>query len=342
MSDLIRVLVIEDDFRSAQLLQDMLRAMRGSKFRVEHEDTLQTGLERLSNGEIDVVLLDLNLSDSQGIDTFIKVYTHAPQVPIIVLTGFDDEGLALETMRHGGQDYLIKGNLDRNLLTRAIRYAIERNHLLAKLADLAVLEERQRLARELHDSVSQTLFSAGVIADTLLLTYDRDPVEVKKGLKELSELTRGARAEMRGLLAALRPANIVDTELGDSLRQLVQNVASRSELDIRLTAEGKSKLPPDVQITFYRITQEALNNAVNHSGAKHVDVQLQIAQDRVELYVNDDGGGFDPLNVPSGHLGLKIMHERASSIGGSLHIASQPQIGTQIYAQWPNPEAVKK
>lgn len=335
MSNSIKILVIEDDFRYAGLLQDMLRMARDSKFDVEHEDTLADGLDRAAHGGIDMILLDLNLSDSQGIDTFIKVYAQAPHIPIIVLTGFDDEGLALETVRHGAQDYLIKGHLDRNLLARAIRYAIERNHLLAKLAELAALEERQRLARDLHDSVSQTLFSAGVIADTLLYMFDKNPGQIKKGLQDLSELTRSARAEMRSLLMALRPASIVDTELGDSLRHLVQNISGRAGLEIVLNTEGKRSLPADVQITFYRILQEALNNIIKHSNATHVDIDLRITAIGVELYVRDDGRGFDPVSVSTGQLGLKIMHERAHSIGASLRITSRAGSGTEVIARWP-------
>ena len=127
MSDRPQVLLVEDNPGDARMIWEMLAEVKGAQFDLKYADRLSTGLERLATGGIDVILLDLSLPDSGGLDTFAKVYAQAPQVPIIVLTGLDDEALAVEAVRGGAQDYLVKGQVNGNLLVRAIRYAIERH-----------------------------------------------------------------------------------------------------------------------------------------------------------------------------------------------------------------------
>ena len=132
MSDKPKVLLVEDSPGDARLIWEMLAEVKGAQIDLKYADRLSAGLERLAAGGIDVVLLDLSLPDSGGLDTFTKVHAQAPQVPIIVLTGLDDESLAVEAVRGGAQDYLVKGQVDGNLLMRAIRYAIERHRAHAE------------------------------------------------------------------------------------------------------------------------------------------------------------------------------------------------------------------
>lgn len=126
-SEKIKVLLIEDNPGDARLIQEMLTEPGEAWFQVEYTDRLSRGLEHLKNGGVDVVLLDLGLPDGQGLGAFEKVQAQAPAVPVVVLTGFDDETLAVEAMRHGAQDYLVKGDVDSKVLYRAVRYAVERN-----------------------------------------------------------------------------------------------------------------------------------------------------------------------------------------------------------------------
>ena len=120
------MLLIEDDPGDADLLQELLSEEKSYVYTLEWVERLQTGLERLALGGIDVVLLDLSLPDSHGLDTFIAVNTHAPALPAVVLSGLDDETIALEAVRQGAQDYLVKGQVDGRIIARVIRYAIER------------------------------------------------------------------------------------------------------------------------------------------------------------------------------------------------------------------------
>jgi PAS domain S-box-containing protein len=201
---------------------------------------------------------------------------------------------------------------------------------------LAALQERQRLAQNLHDAVNQSLFSAGLIADVLPRLWERDQDEARKSLKDLRLLTRAAQAEMRALLAELRPSAITDTDLGDLLYLLGNALSGRINIPVTVTVAKNVVLPPEIQVAFYRICQEALNNIAKHAKASRVDVELKHDGPTVELHIRDDGLGFDPEgNIPEhGHYGLSMMRERAEAAGAKLTITSQPGHGTQLILQW--------
>jgi len=199
---------------------------------------------------------------------------------------------------------------------------------------LAALQERQRLAQNLHDAVNQSLFSAGLIAEVLPRLWERDPDEGRRSLEDLRRLTRGAQADMRLLLAELRPSTLTDAELGDLLHLLGNALAGRTNIPISVTVTGEGKLPADVQVALYRLCQEGLNNIAKHSGASQVDIQLQYETGAVELRIRDDGRGFDPEQTPPGHYGLSMMRERATGVGATLSITSQPGHGTEIVIRW--------
>jgi signal transduction histidine kinase len=206
----------------------------------------------------------------------------------------------------------------------------------------AVATERNRLARELHDAVSQTLFSGSLIAEALPDIWATAPQEVGAYLDDLQQLNRGALAEMRTLLLELRPAALVDSELGDLLRQLSDAVQGREGIPVMVTVTIEQSLPTEVHVALYRIAQEALNNVVKHARANQVTVSLccvssdaRTAAEGVELCVTDDGRGFDLQNVPPDHLGLGIMRERAEAIGAALEITSAPGAGTRVTVVWP-------
>lgn len=205
---------------------------------------------------------------------------------------------------------------------------------------LAALEERQRLARNLHDAVNQSLFSAGLIAEVLPRLWERNQEEGRQSLDDLRRLTRGAQADMRLLLAELRPATLTDVKLGDLLHLLANALAGRTNLPINVTVTGREAvpdqrvLPADVQVAIYRLCQEGLTNIAKHAGASRVDIQLKYEAGGVELHIHDDGRGFDPEQTPPGHYGLSMMRERASAVGASLSITSQPGHGTHIVIRW--------
>jgi signal transduction histidine kinase/ligand-binding sensor domain-containing protein len=226
-------------------------------------------------------------------------------------------------------------------LAHQIAVAVDNARLFEQAQQLAVVRERQRLARDLHDAVTQTLFSASLIAEVLPRIWERDPEEGQRRLAEVRELTRGALAEMRTLLLELRPSALADAELGDLLRQLSEATTGRARVPVDVQIEGEyshgctsSAMPPDVKVALYRIAQEALNNVAKHSGAGQATVRLCCGPERVALHVTDDGRGFDVDAIPPDHLGVGIMRERAEAIGATLTIESEIGQGTEVTLVW--------
>ncbi len=212
--------------------------------------------------------------------------------------------------------------------------AIENARLKAKVAESAVAAERSRLARDLHDAVTQTLFSASLIAEVLPRVWDRDEAQGRARLDELRQLTRGALAEMRTLLLELRPSALVEAALADILRHLCEAITGRSRVPVKLIVEGQRPLPPEVQVAFYRVAQEALNNVAKHSGATSAEVRVDFGPRLVRLCVSDNGRGFDRANTGPDHLGLGIMNERAEGVGARLSIESSPGQGARVTMTW--------
>jgi PAS domain S-box-containing protein len=242
---------------------------------------------------------------------------------------------------HAERDYFTAHHADL-ALTVANQAAITmvNAELYERAQTLAALHERQRLAQNLHDAVNQSLFSAGLIAEVLPRLWERDPDEGRRSLEDLRRLTRGALAEMRALLAELRPSVLIDTDLGDLLRQLGSAFTGRTNIPVAVTVTGQEalqeqgSLPGEVQVAFYRVCQEGLNNIAKHTEAGRVAIHLRYDLSAVELRLCDDGCGFDPAHISLGRSGLSMMRERAQAVGAMLSIASQPGHGTEITIHW--------
>lgn len=219
-------------------------------------------------------------------------------------------------------------------ITSQASVAVRNATLYEKAQELAAVEERQHLARELHDAVSQTLFSASMIAQAMPRINPDLSSEIKEGLQELDRLTRGALAEMRILLVELRPRAIAEAKLSDLLRHLTDSVMGRSDIEVDLQVRGERRLPSDVQTNLYRIAQEGLNNVVKHARAQNAVVQLVHSSGGVTLTITDDGRGFEPEQVPEDHFGLQIMNERAEQINAEFILQSDIDNGTSVKVIW--------
>jgi PAS domain S-box-containing protein len=214
----------------------------------------------------------------------------------------------------------------------------EAEDLLAhQIKERTAMEERNRLARDLHDAVSQTLFSASIIADVLPKLWERNPEEGRKRLEEIRQLTRGALAEMRTLLLELRPVALKDAELADLLKQLGESINGRARIPVKIDIRGKCELEPDVKTALYRIAQEALNNVAKHSGASQAEVEMDCQDNTVSMSISDNGKGFARENVRAQSLGLGIMNERAKEINAELNVDSREGQGTSITVKWTRP-----
>lgn len=212
--------------------------------------------------------------------------------------------------------------------------AVENKQLRNQVEHAAVAAERNRLARDLHDAVTQTLFATTLLAEALPKIWDRDPSDGRRRLHELRDLTRGALAEMRSLLLELRPARLSEIGMADLLQQLVDAMKARTRIPVRLQLDDAIPIPVDVKIAFYRIAQEALNNIAKHAHAQQAEVVVRSSSTGMTLVVRDDGCGFRFEHIQPQNLGLSIMRERAESIGAALFINSAPGDGTLISVQW--------
>lgn len=206
--------------------------------------------------------------------------------------------------------------------------------LAEKAAEEAVIAERTRLARDLHDAVTQTLFSASLIAEVLPDLWDINHDEALKSTDELKQLTRGALAEMRTLLLELRPAALTQARFEDLIKQLAEALIGRARLPIQVQIDGERKLPPDIQVALYRIAQEALNNVAKYAQASQVDVHIMYSASGVHLEIADNGIGFELNQGKPTSLGLRIMRERAEAIEAELSIESHPGQGTRVAVTW--------
>jgi PAS domain S-box-containing protein len=228
-----------------------------------------------------------------------------------------------------------------NALANQAAIAFENARLIAQAHDKAAMEERARLARELHDSVTQALFSMNLTtrsAEVLLNRPDVDHAELKQKLWDLRQLTQGALAEMRALIFELRPGALEEEGLVQALRKHAAAVQGRRLLHVEVHLDGEQEPPrlrPAAEEALYRIAQEALHNVVKHAKASAAEIGIGADDRHVILTVTDNGVGFDPEHVPAGHMGLENMCQRAEALGGSCDVQSAPGKGTTLTVQLP-------
>ncbi|MFF5517092.1 GAF domain-containing sensor histidine kinase [Streptomyces coeruleorubidus] len=223
------------------------------------------------------------------------------------------------------------------ILAQHAAIALTNARLYERSRELTIAEERSRLAHELHDAVSQKLFSLRLTAQAAARLVDRDPSRAKGELQQVAALAAEAADELRSAVVELRPAALDEDGLVATLRTQIQVLDRAHSARVTFTARGVKALPASQEEAVLRVAQEALHNALRHSGAEHVDVTLDRHGGGAVLRVTDDGSGFDPLAVRRAgrHLGLVSMRDRASGAGGTLTVESAPGKGTTIEMEVP-------
>lgn len=466
------VLLVEDNPADARLLRVLLQDTPRYRFDLHVAETLHDGIAMLGRVSPRIVLLDLSLPDSTGLDTLTHLHTAAPHLPIIVFTGHEDEEQGLAAVQAGAQDYLVKGDVGTPLLLRTIQYAIERNRAQSELrrsqeayrslindvfddsavsifildkdfrvvwvnhatetyfglprdamlgkdkrtliddelqcifadmdayrtalhtaydandfagrfechvtaegsraerwlehwsqpirsglyaggriehyADItdrkkaeaalqlvAAIDERQRIARELHDSVTQSIFSSKVMAESALRQWDINPARSRDLVEEIQHVATGTLSELRILLLELRPQSILEVDLRQLVDLLVRSMQGHKQLLLTLNMDDLPTLPQTVQLGIYRIVQEALTNVLKHAGAQRVTVSMRWEDERLHVTVEDDGQGFEPDDVSPSSLGISAMRERAQEVNGNVTVDSAPGTGTRLHIWWP-------
>jgi signal transduction histidine kinase len=228
-------------------------------------------------------------------------------------------------------------DLDRRLAASfggQVALAIENARLRDEVEQNAAASERSRLARDLHDSVTQSLFAASLKAEAVRRRWRPTTSEARRNVEDVERLTRGALAEMRTLLMEMRPHTLAGSSLGTLLEQLSAASEGRSRVAVHLEVRGSRQLPPEVTVALYRIAQESLHNVDHHSGAEAAWVMLDLSGPEVRLSVRDDGRGFDPAAVTPEHFGLEMMRERAEAVRVRVTVHSRPGEGTTVAAEW--------
>ena len=232
-----------------------------------------------------------------------------------------------EAARHRSQDLLVELESANEQL---------REHA-AQAEELAAVQERNRLARELHDSVTQTIFSMTLTAESSRILLKRDPNQVEPQLDRLNELAQGALEEMRTLILELRSAAVAQDGLIPALHKHVDSLKQRDGLVVELNIHGDSSIGSEQEEGLFRIVQESLNNVSKHARVDKALVTLQQTNGRVVLAVEDQGVGFDVSEVPLGeeHMGLTSIRERTEMLKGNLKVESSPGKGTRITVDIP-------
>jgi signal transduction histidine kinase len=223
------------------------------------------------------------------------------------------------------------------ILAQHAAIALTNARLYERSRELTIAEERSRLAHELHDAVSQKLFSLRLTAQAAVALVDRDPARAKGELQQVAALAAEAADELRAAVVELRPAALEEDGLVATLRTQIQVLDRAHDARVTFTARGLRALPAAQEEALLRVAQEALHNALRHSGATQVDVTLERRGRGAVLRVSDDGRGFDPQAVRAAgrHLGLVSMRDRASGAGGSLTVESAPGQGTTVEMEVP-------
>ncbi len=214
--------------------------------------------------------------------------------------------------------------------------AVDYGRLLRASREKVALEERQRLARDLHDSVSQAVYGIALGARSAMELLSKDPTQVREPLDYVLRLSEAALAEMRALIFELRPEALEREGLTGALKHHTEVLRSRHGIQVDESLETEPVLSWEGKQGLYRIAQEALHNAGRHGRAKRVGIALSQDESEVRLEVWDDGVGFDPEGANPGHFGLNTMRERAAELGGSLEIESRPGAGTRVRAIVPS------
>lgn len=264
----------------------------------------------------------LRENQTPGINIILTAPIRAKGQPLGLMINFSDS-----TQDYNDEDIVLFATI-----ADQIGMFVERARLISQAEQAAVVEERQRLARELHDSVTQLLYSQILFSGASLKVLNQDNLPLtEQYLTRIEQAAQQALKEMRLLVFELRPTDQLDEGLIDALRKRLEAVEKRSGMETRLIVEGDLNLDNRAELSIYRIIQEALNNTLKHAGAKMVTVTIRQESDTFEVEVADNGCGFNfEESLEGGGMGLANMLERTTSLGGTMQVQAEPSAGTRV------------
>jgi signal transduction histidine kinase len=337
-----RILVIDDEMLNRTLLSTNLQE---SGYTVEMAEDGEQALQLLRSREFDAVLLDLIMPRMDGYQVLAEMRGDAQlrRIPVIVISSMDDMESIVRCIEMGATDYLTKP-FNPVLLHARIRGSLaslqeERMAVMREqFARVTAVqeEERQRMARELHDGLVPVLASLSIRLHTVGKRLDREEHPTAVEIKEMAEQAQASSRDIRRLIHDLRPVALDELGLVPALRQHLARCEGEHGLVIDLTADEGHRLTGPMETALFRIVQEAVNNVIRHAQAQHVGVMLKRNREQVILQVVDDGQGFDAQLPRSGrHVGLWSMRERVEQLGGQFEVRSAPGQGTVVTAVIP-------
>lgn len=362
----VRILAVEDSEGDLELLRYTLRQVRGERFELTNAKTLMAGLETMSGGPYDVVMLDLNLPDSHGMETVQQTLAAADTLPVIVFTGVEDEGLGVEAVRLGAQDYLVKGESNGWAMWRSIHYAVERKQAAERLralnetleqrvaertsevrqrsrqlqlaaGELAQAEqrERNRLAMALHDHLQQLLVGLKL---RLRVAHARssDPA-AREPLEKMDGLLDESLEATRSLVLELSPPILRQADLPAAMNWLAEWIRDKHDLKVDvLIQEGAEVHSAEVRAFLLQAVRELLFNVVKHAGVDRATLEILQQDEYLWARVTDQGAGFEvqPRRIPPSSngagFGLANIRDRVELMGGCMDIRSAPGQGTRM------------
>lgn len=359
----IKTLLVEDNVGDRRLIREVLSEARGVTFDLKYADRLQAGLEQLSEGEIDVVLLDLGLPDSQGLETLSKAYAHAPKVPIVVLTALHDEMLGVQAVNRGAQDYLIKGQVDGNLLRRTIRYAIERKRAEERERQLQLQLDLSRRLASVGVMVSGVAHEinnplANVIGFAELLMQKDIPEDAKEVVKVISDNAQRIDGIVEGLLTFAQQQKLERTYV--NVNEIIQaTLAMRGywleTSNIKVTTQLAPELPrtmadeSQLRHVFLNLIINAETEMKSAHGRGHLLIKTERIENAIQISFADDGPGiaeenlwrlfvpfFTTREVGKGTgLGLSICYGIVAQHGGRIYAKSELGKGATFIVELP-------
>jgi signal transduction histidine kinase len=331
------ILVVDDEMVNRVLLSTNLQE---AGYTVETAEDGEQALEMLDAQPFDVVLLDLIMPRMDGYQVLaqMKSVEALRRIPVIVISSSDEIDSIVQCIEMGATDYLTKP-FNPVLLHARIRASLSSLHeermavLREQFAQVTAAQEdeRQRIARELHDGLGPALASLNIRLRTVRRLLERDGHPVAGEIEELAEQVQASMRDIRRLIHDLRPVALDELGLVPALREHLARCEQEHSLVVEFAAEEGERLPAAVETALFRIVQEAVNNVLRHAQAQHVEVNLERVAEHVQLRIADDGKGFDAQLSRSGrHVGLWSMRERVEQLGGQFEVRSLPGQGTIV------------
>jgi signal transduction histidine kinase len=344
------ILVVDDDVGLLRLVQ---KTLQREGFTVATAASGEKGIAWLARNRADLLLLDLKLQDQQGKELVSHLASINRTIPFIVITGQGDERVAVDMMKSGALDYLVKDADFLQFVPEVVRRAlaqIDRERRLAEAEALAkrlekeILEisdrEQRRIGQDLHDGLGQQLTAIELMCETLRSNLGSASPDAQQQADQVCHFLRQAIGHTRGLAHGLAPFKVESGGLHATLLELAQTTTALRRLKCRLECPATVPTPSGETAThLYRIAQEAVHNAVRHSKASEITIRLSNQKDTLRLEIVDNGKGL-PQTAQSGPgMGLHIMKHRASVIGAELDLNSQPGKGVTVTCTLPIPRS---